>query len=130
MQGVIDHAEEIGGKVGENLREALDAIPLSKDLVTIRCDLELEQDIAVLKSTEPDQQKLIELYSELEFKKWLEELGAEPVAGHGASPTAKAEVNYQCIFEQAEFDKWVEKLAASDGFAFDTETTSLGCSAG
>lgn len=126
LQGVIDNADDIGGKIGENLRGALDAIPLSKDLVTIRCDLELEQEVASLNSIEADQQQLIELYSELEFKKWLEELGADSVLSEGGQATTNIEdADYQCVLEQAEFDQWVEKLAASDGFAFDTETTSL-----
>lgn len=131
LQGIIDNADSIGGKVGENLRDALEAIPLSKELVTIRCDMEMEQDIVDLKSTEPDQQQLIKLYSELEFKKWLEELNIKELVADSSSPSTEqpasraADNNYQCVLEQAEFDKWIAKLAAAESFAFDTETTSL-----
>jgi len=71
LEGVVANADKIGGKVGENLREFLPKLPLSKDLVTIRCDLEMETPLAELKQAEQDKAMLIEIYQELQFKKWL-----------------------------------------------------------
>lgn len=126
LDGVIENADKIGGKVGENLREFIPQLPLSKDLVTIRCELEVEPALAELKQTEQDQNTLIDLYQTLQFKKWLSELDADAVISSGAEPIAEFKAgNYQVIFEQAEFLTWLEHLSNSEGFAFDTETTSV-----
>ena len=72
LDGVVEHAGEIGGVVGENLRKHLDFLPLGKKLVTVACDLQLPP--AELAPQAPDQAKLAALYAELEFKTWLREL--------------------------------------------------------
>ncbi|MHB1360493.1 MAG: DNA polymerase I [Rhodocyclaceae bacterium] len=72
LDGVVEHAGEIGGVVGENLRKHLDFLPLGKKLVTVACDLQLPP--AELTTQAPDQAKLAALYAELEFKTWLREL--------------------------------------------------------
>lgn len=124
LDAIIEHADEIGGKVGESLREFIPNIPLSRELVTIRCDLELEHTADELVIGEPDDKTLVEIYTELQFKKWLGELGKElPPASNGPSEFKKG--SYQTIFNKQDLLAWVERLAASEGFAFDTETTSL-----
>ena len=75
LDDVIARADEVKGKVGENLRGALDTLPMSRDLATIRCDLELEFKIADLASGEPDAERLVELFERFEFQAWAEELG-------------------------------------------------------
>jgi len=121
LDGVISHADEIGGKVGENLRESLQQIPLSRKLATIKCDVKLEQSPESLKRGAPDEDKLRELYSRLEFKTWLSDLG-----GVKASSSAPADdTNFETVFDEAQLDDWIGKLKAADLFAFDTETTSL-----
>ena len=130
LDGVIENADKIGGKVGENLREFLPQLPLSKDLVTIRCELDLEPVLAELKQTEQDKEALIELFQTLQFNKWLAELGGDSAASAGAEPVAEFKPGeYQTIFEKAEFLAWVGRLADSEGFAFDTETTSVNAQA-
>ena len=79
LEGVIAHAEQVGGKVGENLRSVLDQIPLSYDLATIKTDLALAVGPQSLCHQDEDQAKLFELFSELEFKGWLEELAVDQV---------------------------------------------------
>jgi len=79
LDGVIENADSIGGKVGENLRDFIPQLPLSKDLVTIRCELEVDPMLADLKQQTADEAALIEIYQELQFKKWLSELGQELV---------------------------------------------------
>ncbi len=125
LDGVIENADKIGGKVGENLREFIPQLPLSKDLVTLRCELEVEPALGDLKQVAQDQEKLIEIYQTLQFKKWLAELGADQPASAGAPPQDFKAGNYQVVFEKEEFLAWVARLADSEGFAFDTETTSV-----
>ncbi|MFT4635176.1 MAG: DNA polymerase-1 [Arenicella sp.] len=130
LDGVIENADKIGGKVGEYLREFIPQLPLSKDLATIRCELEVGPPLAELKQTEQDKDVLIELYQTLQFKKWLAELGAEALANVGAEPITEYQAGeYQTIFEKEEFLAWVGRLADSEGFAFDTETTSVNAQA-
>ena len=126
LDAIIEHAEDIGGKVGEYFREFIPQLPLSKDLVTIRCDLELEHSADELVLGEPDNETLIEIFTELQFKKWLSELGETLPASSGVVSVGEYKKgNYQIIFKQQELLDWIERLSNSEGFAFDTETTSL-----
>ncbi len=125
LDGVIANADKIGGKVGENLREFIPQLPLSKDLVTIRCDIDLDIPIEELKQGEPDREQLIELYQALEFKKWLAELG-ETLEQSTDQPIPDFVAGvYDTIYEKSAFLNWLQKLETSEGFAFDTETTSV-----
>ena len=80
LDGVIEHAGEIKGKVGENLRQSLEQLPLSRQLTTIQCDVELDVGIADLAVQAPDESKLREHFERYEFKPWLEEMGAVDAA--------------------------------------------------
>ena len=71
LDAIVAHANEIGGKVGENLRKHLDFLPLGKKLVTVVCDLALPVKVADLAPQAPDKTKLAELFARLEFKTWL-----------------------------------------------------------
>ncbi len=126
LDGVMQHADEIKGKVGENLRNFMSELPLSRDLVTIKCDVELEENPETLKRQKPDNETLSELFSRLEFKTWLAEANA---GGSHLTSTNKAAkeitANYQTIVTDKELDKWLKKLKKADCFSFDLETTSL-----
>jgi DNA polymerase-1 len=74
LDSVIKNAELIKGKVGENLRDALSHLPLTQQLLTIKCDVPLSHTPQQLKLNPPDIDKLRQLYTQLEFKKWLAEL--------------------------------------------------------
>ena len=138
LDELIAHADEVKGKVGENLRASLGQLPLSRDLVTIRCDVELDVDIDDLVPGEPDREALIALYKELEFKSWLSALlaGEGPEAGTGAEGGAEAggpdteaapavPRDYHTVTTQDDLDAWLARLRDADLFCFDTETTSL-----
>ncbi len=120
LDEIINHADEIGGKVGENLRASLAQIPLSRELTTIKCDVPLKQMITDLKRAEPDTGELRTLYKDLEFKTWLAELG-----GVNADPAAADPGRYDTVLDQKALDRWIKRLRASKLFTFDTETTSL-----
>jgi len=127
LDGIMACAEEIKGKVGENLRESLSQLPLSRELVTIKCDVELQQKPLDLERQAPDTETLRELYSELEFRTWLSELlsGDDAKAGRHLEQAATTGSDYETILDWARFDVWLDKLKATELFAFDTETTSL-----
>lgn len=130
MQNIIDNADEVKGKVGEKLRDSIAHLPLSYDLATIDCELELESGLNDLTLQAPDKERLKELYSELEFNTWLRQLSevSDNAAGEETTQTIatiSADVEYETVLELAQFEAWLEKLKAADSFAFDTETTSL-----
>ena len=77
------HAAEIGGVVGENLRNTLDWLPKARELVTIKCDVELPVAIEELAHDKHNEAKLAELFDRFEFKTWRREL-QEAHRGRGA----------------------------------------------
>lgn len=122
LDGVVEHADEIKGKVGEHLRGALEQLPLSKKLTTIVCDLELEESLDDLKIGAADKNTLERIYTEMQFHKWLDELagGVEE-----KQERAKQEVSYETVLDKKAFDAWLGKLNKAELISFDTETTSL-----
>ncbi|HBW83180.1 MAG TPA: DNA polymerase I, partial [Gammaproteobacteria bacterium] len=74
MDGIIENAAEVGGKIGARLRENIDQLRMSYELATIKLDVELEVEIPQLVHGEVDDLALYELFSALEFKSWLKEL--------------------------------------------------------
>ena len=124
LQGVIDQAGDIGGKVGEYLRESIEFLPMSYELATIKTDVELAQSVDELRISDVASERLVEIFTDLEFKSWVVELGAGD--DDPAEPsTSKVEIDYDIILTETDLDAWVKKLASADAFAFDTETTSL-----
>lgn len=127
LDDVMANAEDIKGKVGENLRESLEQLPLSRELATIKCDVELEDTPQSLTVNPADIQQLKTLYSELEFKTWLSEVLSTDKAGvaEEGSITSNTNTDYVIIQDEKTFNSWLKKLNKAKLFAFDTETTSL-----
>jgi DNA polymerase-1 len=123
LDEIIAHAGEIKGKVGESLRDSLEQLPLSKELVTIKKDVELDVSPVTINRQPPDTEALRELYSRFEFKTWLAQiLGNE---GEQQAEKAVSEARYETVLTQKAFDNWLNKLKQAELFAFDLETTSL-----
>jgi DNA polymerase-1 len=94
---------------------------MSYELATIKTDVGLEQAPEELRNLEPDRDALVDWYTQMEFRSWLEEMLEE-----GDTPSAEAvETSCEIITEQAALDAWLRQLDAAELFAFDTETTSL-----
>ena len=144
LDEVIANADKVKGKIGENLRDALEQLPLSYQLATIKCDVELEKTAAELAPSEPDIEALRSLYQEFELKRLLADLDKGSSGTQTASPSKikandgatesknvdvtrveVAESEYDIIIDKETFNDWLEKLASSDAFAFDTETTNV-----
>jgi DNA polymerase-1 len=125
LDNLVAHADEIKGKVGESLRENLQQLPLSRELTTIKCDVELDHAISELAMRSPQLEKLKQIYTEMEFKTWLSNLSAEGAEVADSPAQARAEASYETILDKKSFDRWIKKLKKAQQFAFDTETTSL-----
>ncbi|MBQ0269401.1 DNA polymerase I [Providencia huaxiensis] len=133
-------SKTLAPKMAENRELAF----LSYQLATIKTDVELDKACEELQVAQPDVDKLHQLFSRYEFKRWLTDVengtwmegkgastkasptpAASPVKSSSpAVPTLSAE-NYQTILEKADLEQWVEKLSKAPLFAFDTETDSL-----
>ncbi|HET6564196.1 MAG TPA: DNA polymerase I, partial [Xanthomonadales bacterium] len=120
LDGVIEHADEIGGKIGENLRAALETLPLSRELVTIDRGLDLEFAPTALKRGEVNEPGLRAVLEKYEFSSWLKELGTDE-----KDQAAAAEARYHTVLAMDDFDALLAKLNKAELFAVDTETTSL-----
>ncbi|RQU94851.1 DNA polymerase I [Burkholderia cenocepacia] len=138
LDGVIEHAGDIKGVVGDNLRRALDFLPLGRQLVTVdtSCDLtpHLESIEASLKSDGEARDLLRDIFARYGFKTWLREVDSAPAEGGGAdapegepAPVIAADVvrEYDTIQTWEQFDAWFAKIDAAALTAFDTETTAL-----
>jgi len=132
LDNVIEHANEIKGKIGEYLREATDTLPLSRELATIRTDVELDFGLEDLKLREQDDQQLLELFKEYEFRNWVSELeegetssSDNAQSNHEKPNPETGKKDYSVITDQKDLDEWLKRLKSAELFAFDTETTSL-----
>lgn len=137
LEGVMENADKVKGKIGENLRGTLEQLPLSYELATIKCDVELAQNLADIKSNSPDTDKLRSLYQQFELRRLLRDLdaggkakGSNTESDKGAEeeeePAAQEiTAEYTTILDKETLDFWLKKLETAKLFAFDTETTSL-----
>jgi DNA polymerase-1 len=151
LDGVIAAAGSIKGAVGENLRRALDWLPMGRKLVTVKTDCDLSGHIPGWPALEPlvfrevDQPGLLDFYVRNGFKRWRKELEdalgkpAEPVPA--ASPAAAGETadtaagppaaaaplarHYETVLDWDTFDRWLDSLRGAELVALDTETDSL-----
>jgi DNA polymerase-1 len=140
LDELVAHAAEVPGKVGESLRENLAALALSRQLATIRRDLELDASPEALTAAAPDVERLRALYARLELSSLLRQIGESPAAAApGAAPAEGAGVpaaaataapeapprHYETVTDEAALDRWLATLRSAALAAFDTETTSL-----
>lgn len=132
IENLYEHVDEIKGKRGDNLRKFKDQAHLSRELVTINCDVPLEIDYNDLALKKPDESRLALLFTELGFSRVLAQMGlkaessdTEPAAQerntHDAIPDTK---DYQLIDTPAKFETFYAELKKQKLFAVDTETTS------
>ncbi|WP_287604767.1 DNA polymerase I [Thiothrix sp.] len=144
LENIMARADEFKGKIGENLREALAYLPLSFELVTIKCDVELDLQPETLAFDPPDVETLRAMYERYGFRTRLAALAATPhpnlppqgvkeqesTTGDLFAPCPPCggrvgDGGYSSILTQPDLDAWLTRLQAAAEFAFDTETTSL-----
>lgn len=151
LETLMENAHEIGGKIGEKLRNALEFLPLSQALTTIKLDVELEQKLEQMVPKPADQAALLALYQDLEFRSWANALlqdgvtassqpkavtqnlgatnagmsGVEETKVEAPVPAVVATKHYSTISTLGELEPWLNACRDAPVFAFDTETTSL-----
>ena len=152
LQGVIEHAAEIKGKVGEHLQAAIPRLPLSYELVTIKTDLDLHSELPEglhsLHRQSPKWSQLVVDFKRLGFRSWLKDAEqrlhentsedlfqsldiGEQAALANAQPAALTlapapdTINYQLINTEAQLAELLTRLDAATAIGLDTETTSL-----
>lgn len=140
LDNLIQHKNEITGKISEAFNHCIDQFDLMKVLVTIKCDVELPIEFHQLKHKPEDTEKLIALLKNLEFKHWLAEItGEKPPerksrqsnqdSNHSTNlntnQDTKSIKNYHCILTQEKLEDLISKLNHTQLFTVDTETTSL-----
>lgn len=148
---ILENADNIKGKVGQNIKDNADGIALDHQLASIVCDLDLDFGYSELKLQEPDVEALRNLYTELEFRNQLQSLdhpnnpnnrnyqqAAKTVAPPTSSEIATEDqatqssvddqlgsASYHTILDAQHWDALLQRLNTAQRFAFDTETTSL-----
>ncbi|WP_313913999.1 DNA polymerase I [Tahibacter sp.] len=145
LDNLVANADKVGGKIGENLRNALQQLPLSRQLATIKTDVALVEAVTDLLLRDRDTETLRALYTRYGFNAALKDLdskgfgsgeelrGADvpaqyrkPVVVDSAlDPSLAAPGNYECVTEAEQLEIWLQRLRLADLIAFDTETTSL-----
>ncbi|MDH3400145.1 MAG: DNA polymerase I [Chromatiales bacterium] len=129
LDNIIAHADEIGGKVGESLRENLEQLELSRKLATIDCDVTLDLEPDELIPTEQDLDTLRARYTELELNTLLRQLPGGDGSGTAAATqtlaTPPQSTDYQTVLSLDELRRWKQKLETAELAAVDTETTGL-----
>lgn len=126
LDGVVESAESIGGKIGETFREHMHVLPLSKALVTIKTDCELPVGLEQLARSAPDLEQLTALYTDLELNQFLKRIQQSPVVNETSLTTPEAiETSYELVTTPERLTFWMDQCGQAKIFALDTETTSL-----
>ena len=122
-EGILEHGEEIKGKVGESLRDNVEQLRLSQTLAAIRKDVDLDVTVDDLEATQADTGSLRELYGHYELRSLLRLLDEQ--ADEPAAPTPEEQGDYETVLTWDALERWLRKINKSKLTAFDTETTSL-----
>jgi len=135
VDALVAHVDEVKGVAGQNLRAAVENFPMTRELLTIRtdCDIqEIGQGLSDLVPREPDTAALLQLYEDYGFRSWLRELTGEsdriPLQDSRQAPelpSAPAETHYDTVLDWETFDSWLRRVESAELVALDTETTSL-----
>ena len=140
MEGIIENAEEIGGKVGERLRDNFGLLRLSYKLATIKLDVELNISLRNLTKKEDNKQALYDIFTQMEFKTWIKEL--EEGGTHGSSyagvesdsdksNSADAailkpkEIEYLTILSKEDFQGLIDKLSGLEKFSISVDSREM-----
>jgi len=148
LGNLIVHAKDIDGVVGENLRNTLEWLKKSRELLTIKCDVVLPVCLKDLGLQPQDTKKLFELYERLDFRTWLRELQKDTNLDSKSSGSLGVnfiqsisdnqetginqkslvediDTNYQTILSKAQLEEWIEHIKKAPLVSIDTETTGL-----
>lgn len=126
LDKLIENAEKIKGKVGENLRDALNWLPTGRQLATVHDQVPLTLTMNDLNPTPSDNAELYKWFLRLEFKNWLKEIQTPTSNEDISTPQCSTKPNdYECILDEEALNHWLNALENTKLFAIDTETSSL-----
>ena len=123
LDTIIAHAAEFKGKIGDHLRSCLPHLPLSKRLVTIKTDVDLPIQPHELILHPPNNEQLLLLAQELEFKNWLRENDARTLVADKPQQTVPFE--FITITTLSVWHTYLKALHQAPKICVDTETTNL-----
>ncbi|MEP4486212.1 MAG: DNA polymerase I [Halioglobus sp.] len=125
IYSALDRVSELEFRGAKTMAAKLEAeranALLSYELATIKRDVALEETPSTLVNSSPDRDELVQWYTRMEFRTWLDELLGEAEQ----APAVTLESRHELVTTQSEFDIWLARLEQAEVFAFDTETTSL-----
>ena len=137
IEALVEQAENIKGVAGQNLRDALSNFTLTRELITIKTDCDLQQDVKDIAELAPkphDSAVLLDIYERYGFRTWLREITGEPQRTPALDarqvvdaerPTPPAVLSYETVVDWDSFDRWLALVEQADCVAIDTETTAL-----
>ena len=149
VENLLANTDQVKGKLREKIENAVDDINMSKFLATIRTDVPIELDMEKLRVAEPDEQKLEEIFTDLEFRTLLSKFVKKSInpqktdniqldifAEFAPEGTGDAEFlknkgvkttphEYHLIESQEDATKICQKFLSEKKLVLDTETTSL-----
>lgn len=124
LDAIVEHADEIKGKIGEKLRAHLDQLDLSRELVTVKDSLDLPTGIETLNRTDLDAQGFASFARRYGFNRWLEQV-ADKVPNNAQSQTEQIEIQVETVLDDDGLNRLCSALRDAENFAVDTETDSL-----
>ena len=131
LDGIKANSELIKGVVGENLRNSLNELDRNIELVSLKEDVDIGVSFESLMELNSNQEKLDDLFSQLEFKPMARNSSKQSHATKEDSRPimenrpVKRNDNYQTLFTRKDLKDWSSKLDKCKVFAIDTETNSL-----
>ena len=136
LEKIVKNSNHLSGVVGENLRKAIDWLPTAKDLITIRCDLDIKVDWQQFIKKDADKKVLKEIYEEFNFSRWLQDLkknennennenNINNIESAIKNNTFVNKKSYITINDEKVLDQWIKEIKSKKLFAIDTETDSL-----
>lgn len=119
LDGIYANIESIKGKVKENLVRDKEKAYISRELVRLKCDIELPTDWSAWRLTLPDYDELLSLFTQCGFHRFADQLRAEQPSAH------KWKHDYKLIHDPVSFELMLHELASQSRISFDLETTSV-----
>jgi DNA polymerase-1 len=118
VDGLLEHLDQVKGKAREYIERDRDQLLLSRELVTIHCDVPLDPGLEAIEAPEPEIAKLVKIFTQLGFHSLLKKI-------EGARPKQEHANDYRTVRDAAGLEQMMAELREAGSFAVDTETTSL-----
>jgi len=124
IETILEHADEAKNKrVRAGLQNGRDLVHLSRELVTIHCDVPVEFHVEELIRKDMDGEALAHDFQDLEMYSLITQV--EALSGNAVVPLEQPDKNYQTILTQTELDSLITTISNAELISFDLETTSV-----